>query len=530
MPDYNNYSPFANKILNPDGSVSTFDGSAVLPADAKRAEQYKNAAPIVNKVLNPDGGVSATLSGDARWGEISGNMQDQTDVNTAISDLNTAVSDLETDKADASDVYTKGESDAALAAKANVYVRQAQGITAGNNIQGMRVRVAPPAAYVSDWSFLTADGQSFVRTDNNFSYFDGQGDEVKIIEDANILIEDYTIAEPFLISAVSGSFSNPEFFWRYFDVKDIDQRIGYVSALETDDKSSVVNAVNSLKGYVDAIAESSEVSDSPFESYAGFLAGSGGGIYQGKYAYVTFTGTDAWPQGGKWDQIAAGDTWRLDCSASAWLPTSGMTAAVTATVTDAAATDALKAAGNDTVTSWLQSFRNNIKGLLGVVKTNGDGKKALLDNGSYGLPAQPWGVMNWTPAATQTSTVSETSLPFVGTAASSDFADISADGYITFKKAGRYTWYFGRMDMVPTSDNLWAPGITSLTGGAWASVFLGTPRLTYTEWGLGALNQPILIRSPAGGGARIMWSWCDAVMSWTFQNISPCQLILTGSY
>ena len=143
---------------------------------------------------------------------------------------------------------------------------------------------------------------------------------------------------------------------------------------------------------------------------------------------------------------------------------------------------------------------------------------------------QSWGIMSWTPSATQTSTASGTSVPMVGTAASSDFADISASGYITFKKAGRYMFYFGRMDLIPTSDSLWSPGITSLTGGAWASTFSGTPRLKYSEWGLGSLNNPILIRSPAGGSARIMWSWCDAIMSWTFANIAPCQLILTGNY
>lgn len=198
MPDYNSCSPVANKTLNPDGSVSTFGGSGILPADAGRARQYKDAAAIANKLLNPDGSVTATLAGVPAWGGITGDMAEQTDL------------------------------DAALSAKANIYTRQAQGITAGNNIQGMRVRVTAPPAYTSDWSFLTADGQSFVRTDNDFSYFDGQGGEVKIVGDGAVLIDDYVIAAPFLISAIAGSFSNPEFFWRYFDVEDIDQRIGYV--------------------------------------------------------------------------------------------------------------------------------------------------------------------------------------------------------------------------------------------------------------------------------------------------------------
>ena len=185
--------------------------------------------------------------------------------------------------------------------------------------------------------------------------------------------------------------------------------------------------------------------------------------------------------------------------------------------------------GDSTTFGAVKSNANGT-GLVNGLTNSGDGTKALLDDGSYGTPTQSWGIMSWTPSETQTSTVQNTSVPMVGTAASSDFADISADGYIRFKKAGRYMWYFGRMDLVPASDSLWSPGITSLTGGAWASTFSGTPRLKYSEWGLGSLNNPILIRSPVGGSVRIMWSWCDAVMSWTFANIAPCQLILIGDY
>jgi hypothetical protein len=252
----------------------------------------------------------------------------------------------------------------------------------------MRIRVTDPDAHVSEWSFGTADGQAIAWISGDLGYSDGQGGHVWIVKDGEVLIADYVIENPFLIDEIWGVFEDEAVFRRHFDLDDIDQRIGLISALETDDKSSVVNGINSLKGYVDTLALSSEVSDSPFESYAAFIAGSGGGIAQGKYAYVTFTASDTWPQGGKWDRIAEGDTWRLDCGASAWLPTSDMTAATTATLTDAAATNALKVAGNDTVTSWLQSFRNNIKGLLGTVKTNGDGTKALLDNGTYGFPAR----------------------------------------------------------------------------------------------------------------------------------------------
>jgi hypothetical protein len=46
-----------------------------------------------------------------------------------------------------------------------------------------------------------------------------------------------------------------------------------------------------------------------------------------------------------------------------------MTAATTANVLDEAATNAIKQAGSDTVTSWLQSFRNNLKSLFASVST-----------------------------------------------------------------------------------------------------------------------------------------------------------------
>jgi hypothetical protein len=62
MDGYGKTSPFANKLLMPDGSVRTFGGDEVLPADEGRARQYGLAAPLANKVLNPDGSVSATLS------------------------------------------------------------------------------------------------------------------------------------------------------------------------------------------------------------------------------------------------------------------------------------------------------------------------------------------------------------------------------------------------------------------------------------------------------------------------------------
>jgi hypothetical protein len=199
---------------------------------------------------------------------------------------------------------------------------------------------------------------------------------------------------------MTGDFAAEQLFYRFFDVMDLDQRIGLLSALLTLDKSSIVNAINSLKLYIDGILESSEVAGSPYESYVTFVAGAGASITPSKYAYVTFIDTDTWPSGGKWDQIVAGETWRLDCSDTQWLPTSNMTAATTATLIDGTATDALKQPGNDNVTEWLQNFRNVLKGLLlkfvnGVSKDNlAEGVQKSLDKADLVVVGSPTATNN----------------------------------------------------------------------------------------------------------------------------------------
>jgi hypothetical protein len=140
-----------------------------------------------------------------------------------------------------------------------------------------------------------------------------------------------------------------------------------VSALLTEDKSSVVNAINSLKHYVDDIVSSSEVDNSPYASYADFMEDAGKEILPGKYAYVTFTSSDTRPTGGNWDKITEGDTWRLDCSSVAWSPIINMTAENSANLSDESGTNALKVAGSDLIINWLQSFRNNLKYLLSEI-------------------------------------------------------------------------------------------------------------------------------------------------------------------
>lgn len=56
--------PIPNKYLQPDGSITTLDGTRVAPADPTRAQQYLQSDPIVNKCVNPDGTIG-TLPGVA---------------------------------------------------------------------------------------------------------------------------------------------------------------------------------------------------------------------------------------------------------------------------------------------------------------------------------------------------------------------------------------------------------------------------------------------------------------------------------
>ena len=52
MTDYEASMPIANKILNADGSVTTFGGVVILPADATRASEYLSMMPLANKFFN----------------------------------------------------------------------------------------------------------------------------------------------------------------------------------------------------------------------------------------------------------------------------------------------------------------------------------------------------------------------------------------------------------------------------------------------------------------------------------------------
>jgi hypothetical protein len=297
-----------------------------------------------------------------------------------LSNKKTTLTDSDTDYASTSAITS------ALLSKANIYIRLAQGITTGNNIQGMHVLAKDPFAYFNDWTLTSADGQLFTRTDNSLTYTDTNSAVTPIVTNGAVILPEFIIENEFVISNITGSFVNTNLFYRYFDIKDLDQRIGLVSALDTVDKTSIVNAINSLKSYVDQFLNSSEVAGSPYLSYADFIAGAGSTIQQSKYAYVTFPTLSGLPSGGKWDLIQVNDTWRLDCSDTAWNPTTNMTAATTAVISDAAASNVLKVAGSDTVTSWLQSYRNNLKSIFST-KEDISNKVTTLTNTATDYPS-----------------------------------------------------------------------------------------------------------------------------------------------
>lgn len=56
--NYQNADPQPDKYLQPDGSITTSDGTQVSPPSAAGAMRYQQADPIVNKYLQPDGSIT----------------------------------------------------------------------------------------------------------------------------------------------------------------------------------------------------------------------------------------------------------------------------------------------------------------------------------------------------------------------------------------------------------------------------------------------------------------------------------------
>jgi hypothetical protein len=59
--EYNNIPPMPDKYLMPDGSIVTFSGAEVAPADETRAQEYRRRQEQVAKWILPDGSIVAGL-------------------------------------------------------------------------------------------------------------------------------------------------------------------------------------------------------------------------------------------------------------------------------------------------------------------------------------------------------------------------------------------------------------------------------------------------------------------------------------
>jgi hypothetical protein len=242
--------------------------------------------------------------------------------------------------------------------KANIYKRLAVGITIGNNIKGTHIQAKEPFAYYNDWSYETAGNVKLLRTNNNLDYVDATGVYHRIVNNGSVIIDDYLIDDEFYITSMTGDPVNVNLIYRWFDTADIDQRMGTLSSLLTEDKSSLVDAINSLYDRVSALLTSSELAGSPFASYADFLVAYPT-TQVGKYAYVAFLSTDTIPP--SWSQVQVGSTWRLDGGIDAFRPTSNMTPQFSVILSDGAATNDLMTAGSHATPDIIQRYRDNLK-------------------------------------------------------------------------------------------------------------------------------------------------------------------------
>jgi hypothetical protein len=58
MNEYSSYAPHPNKFLQPDGSITTSDGTVIEEGSAVGQQAYNAMSPLPNKVINPDGSIS----------------------------------------------------------------------------------------------------------------------------------------------------------------------------------------------------------------------------------------------------------------------------------------------------------------------------------------------------------------------------------------------------------------------------------------------------------------------------------------
>jgi hypothetical protein len=68
--EYVTFSPHPDKWLQPDGSITTHDGTVVEPPNTPGAELYKSYAPQPNKTILPDGTIGTFSSGGTQFPPI----------------------------------------------------------------------------------------------------------------------------------------------------------------------------------------------------------------------------------------------------------------------------------------------------------------------------------------------------------------------------------------------------------------------------------------------------------------------------
>lgn len=82
--EYENTSPKADKLLQPDGSIVTSSGFLVAPPDEERAKVYASMSPQAVKKLLSDGSIDDSNEGGGTGGVVfDGNMKNKKITNLA---------------------------------------------------------------------------------------------------------------------------------------------------------------------------------------------------------------------------------------------------------------------------------------------------------------------------------------------------------------------------------------------------------------------------------------------------------------
>jgi hypothetical protein len=68
--EYPSFTPFPDKWLQPDGSITTHDGTIIEPPSDAGAEAYKSFSPLPNKTILPDGSIGTFQSGGGSFPPI----------------------------------------------------------------------------------------------------------------------------------------------------------------------------------------------------------------------------------------------------------------------------------------------------------------------------------------------------------------------------------------------------------------------------------------------------------------------------